>query len=96
MAKTIEAPREDYKPHAPRIVIIEIEKEFIGAIIGPGGKSNSRNAKSDRCSTISIEEIGEYRNELRFASPDKASIDKAVKESVRIVAVPEVGETYDR
>jgi polyribonucleotide nucleotidyltransferase len=92
MAKTIEAPREDYKPHAPRIVIIEIPKEFIGAIIGPGGKI-IQEMQRESGATISIEEIGNI-GRVEISSPDKASIDKASARIRGIVAIPEVGETY--
>jgi polyribonucleotide nucleotidyltransferase len=92
MAKTIAAPREDYKPHAPRIVIIEIPKEFIGAIIGPGGKI-IQEMQRESGATISIEEIGNI-GRVEISSPDKASIDKASARIRGIVAIPEVGETY--
>ncbi len=92
MAKTIEAPREDYKPHAPRIVIIEIPKEFIGAIIGPGGKI-IQEMQRESGATISIEEIGSI-GRIEISSPDKASIDKASARIRGIVAIPDVGETY--
>jgi polyribonucleotide nucleotidyltransferase len=92
MAKAIEAPREDYKPHAPRIVIIEIPKEFIGAIIGPGGKI-IQEMQRESGATISIEEIGNI-GRVEISSPDKASIDKASARIRGIVAIPEVGETY--
>ncbi|HRG60214.1 MAG TPA: polyribonucleotide nucleotidyltransferase [Bacteroidia bacterium] len=92
MAKTIAAPREDYKPHAPRIVIIEIPKEFIGAVIGPGGKI-IQEMQRESGATISIEEIGNI-GRVEISSPDKASIDKASARIRGIVAIPEVGETY--
>jgi len=92
MAKTIEVPREDYKPHAPRIVIIEIPKEFIGAIIGPGGKI-IQEMQRESGATISIEEIGSI-GRIEISSPDKASIDKASARIRGIVAIPDVGETY--
>jgi polyribonucleotide nucleotidyltransferase len=92
MAKTIEAPREDYKPHAPRIVIIEIPKEFIGAIIGPGGKI-IQEMQRESGAQISIEEIGSI-GRIEISSPDKASIDKASARIRGIVAIPDVGETY--
>lgn len=92
MAKTIAAPREDYKPHAPRIVVIEIPKEFIGAVIGPGGKI-IQEMQRESGATISIEEIGNI-GRVEISSPDKASIDKASARIRAIVAIPEVGETY--
>jgi polyribonucleotide nucleotidyltransferase len=92
MAKTIQAPREDYKPHAPRIVIIEIPKEFIGAVIGPGGKI-IQEMQRESGAQISIEEIGNI-GRVEISSPDKTSIDMATARIRAIVAIPEVGETY--
>lgn len=92
MAKTIQAPREDYKPHAPRIVIIEIPKEFIGAVIGPGGKI-IQEMQRESGAQISIEEIGNI-GRVEISSPDKVSIDMATARIRAIVAIPEVGETY--
>ncbi len=92
MAKTITEPREDYKPHVPRIVKMTIPREFIGAVIGPGGKI-IQEMQRETGSTIVIEEVGEF-GIIDIVSNDKASID-AVKEKIRrIVAVPEVGEIY--
>lgn len=92
MAKTITEPREDYKPHVPRIVKITIPREFIGAVIGPGGKI-IQEMQRETGSTIVIEEVGEF-GIIDVVSSNKASID-AVKEKIkRIVAVPEVGEVY--
>ncbi len=92
MAKTINEPREDYKPHVPRIVKIKIPREFIGAVIGPGGKI-IQEMQRETGSTIVIEEVGEF-GIIDVVSSNKASID-AVKEKIkRIVAVPEVGEVY--
>lgn len=92
MSKTLAAPREDYKPHAPRIVVIEIPKEFIGAIIGPGGKI-IQEMQRESGAQISIEEIGSI-GRIEISSPDKASIEKASARIRGIVAIPEVGETY--
>ena len=92
MSKTIAAPREDYKAHAPRIVVIEIPKEFIGAIIGPGGKI-IQEMQRESGAQISIEEIGNI-GRVEISSPDKASIDKATDRIRGIVAIPEVGGTY--
>jgi len=92
MAKTITEPREDYKPHVPRIVKITIPREFIGAIIGPGGKI-IQEMQRETGSTIVIEEVGEF-GIIDVVSNNKAAID-AVKEKIkRIVAVPEIGEVY--
>lgn len=92
MAKTLTQPRADYKPHVPRIVQLTIPREFIGAVIGPGGKI-IQEMQRETNSTIVIEEVGEV-GVIDIVSKDKASID-AVKEKIkRIVAVPEVGEVY--
>ncbi len=93
MAKTITEPREDYKPHVPRIVKLTIPREFIGAVIGPGGKI-IQEMQRETGTTIVIEEVGEF-GIIDVVSSNKASID-AVKEKIkRIVAVPEVGEVYN-
>ena len=92
MAKTITEPREDYKPHVPRIVKMTIPREFIGAVIGPGGKI-IQEMQRETGSTIVIEEVGEF-GIIDIVSNNKAAID-AVKEKIkRIVSVPEVGEVY--
>lgn len=92
MAKTITEPREDYKPHVPRIVKITIPREFIGAVIGPGGKI-IQEMQRETGSTIVIEEVGEF-GIIDVVSNNKASID-AVREKIkRIVALPEIGEVY--
>jgi polyribonucleotide nucleotidyltransferase len=92
MAKTITEPREDYKPHVPRIVKITIPREFIGAVIGPGGKI-IQEMQRETGSTIVIEEVGEF-GIIDIVSNNKASID-AVREKIkRIVSVPEVGDVY--
>jgi len=93
MAKTITEPREDYKPHVPRIVKLTIPREFIGAVIGPGGKI-IQEMQRETGSTIVIEEVGDF-GIIDIVSNNKASID-AVKDKIkRIVAVPEVGEVYN-
>ncbi len=93
MAKTMETAREDYKPHAPRIVEIIIEKEFIGAVIGPGGKIIQEMQKETN-TTITIEEVGE-KGHVNILSPDKESIDKAVARISDITFQPTVGDSYD-
>jgi len=93
MAKTITEPREDYKPHAPRIITIKIDKEFIGAVIGPGGKI-IQEMQRETGATISIEEVGNQRIVQIFAD-NKESIDKAVGRIRAIAAKPEVGEIYE-
>lgn len=93
MQKTLAAPREDYKPHAPRIVSFSIDKEFIGAIIGPGGKI-IQEMQRETGSTISIEEV-DGKGIVQVFADDKASIDAAVSRIRAIVAKPEVGEVYE-
>jgi len=93
MDKTISQPAADYKPHAPRIEKMRVPKEFIGAIIGPGGKI-IQEMQRETNTVITIEEVG---NEglIEIASADKASIDKAIAKIRGIVTVPEVGEVYE-
>ena len=93
MKKTLEAPREDYKPHAPRIITIKIDKEFIGAVIGPGGKI-IQEMQRETGATISIEEVGNNGIVQIFAD-NKESIDKAVSRIRAIAMKPEVGEIYE-
>lgn len=93
MAKVMTQPREDYKPHAPRIVQIQIPREFIGAVIGPGGKI-IQEMQRETGAEISIEEVGEF-GMIDISSPNKESIDKAVSRIKGIVAVPEVGDVYE-
>ena len=92
IAKTITEPREDYKPHVPRIIKITIPKEFIGAIIGPGGKI-IQEMQRETGATISIEEVGDF-GVIDIMSNDKASIDAVLKKIRGITAVPEIGEVY--
>lgn len=93
MAKTITAPREDYKPHAPRIVTIRIDKEFIGAVIGPGGKI-IQEMQRETGATISIEEVGN-QGVVQIFADNKDAIDKAVSRIKAIASKPEVGEIYE-
>jgi polyribonucleotide nucleotidyltransferase len=93
MKETIAEPREDLKPHAPRIVVMFIPKEMIGAIIGPGGKI-IQAMQVETGAIISIEEIGD-QGRVEIAANNKASIDAAVRKIKGIVATPEVGETYE-
>ncbi|MEI6816854.1 MAG: polyribonucleotide nucleotidyltransferase [Bacteroidota bacterium] len=93
MNKTLTAPREDYKPFAPRIIKITIPREFIGAVIGPGGKV-IQEMQRETGTTISIEEVGD-QGVIEIASNDKASIDKVLAKINGIVAIPEEGKVYD-
>lgn len=92
MNETLSAPAADYKPHAPRIETIKVDKEFIGAIIGPGGKI-IQEMQRETGATISIEEKEGF-GFVEIASADKASIDEVLRRIRGIVAVPEVGEVY--
>jgi polyribonucleotide nucleotidyltransferase len=93
MSKTLPAAREDYKAHAPRIVKLRVPREFIGAIIGPGGKIIQEIQRSTGA-VISIEEEGN-EGVVEISSPDKKSIDGALNWIKGIVAIPEVGEVYE-
>ncbi len=92
IAKVIDKPREDYKPHVPRIEKLTIPKEFIGAVIGPGGKVIQEIQKETK-TVIVIEEVGEF-GMIEVVSSDKASIEAAKRRIRQITAVPEVGEIY--
>jgi polyribonucleotide nucleotidyltransferase len=92
MTKTISQPREDYKPFVPRIIEITIPKEFIGAVIGPGGKIIQEMQKTTN-TVITIEEKGEF-GVIQISSEDKSGIDAAVSKIKGITAVPEIGEVY--
>jgi len=93
MDKTISAPADDYKPHAPRIETLVIDKEFIGAVIGPGGKI-IQEMQRETGATISIEER-DGKGYVEIASADKPSIEDAKRRIRAIVAVPEIGDVYD-
>ncbi|MDD6723437.1 MAG: polyribonucleotide nucleotidyltransferase [Bacteroidales bacterium] len=90
--ETIPAPREDYKPHVPRIVTMLIPKELIGAVIGPGGKV-IQGIQEASGATVSIDEIDEG-GYIEVAAANKASIDKALEMINAIVELPEEGKTY--
>jgi len=93
MYACIDAPRPEVKPHAPRMEKLFIDKEFIGAVIGPQGKV-IQEIQRETGTTITIEEIGNY-GEVSIFSPAKEGLDKAVAWVKGIVAVPEVGSVYD-
>jgi len=93
MKKTLAAPREDYKPHAPRIVSFSIDKEFIGAVIGPGGKI-IQEMQRETGATIAIEEI-DNKGVVQVFADNKAAIDDAVRRIKAIAAKPEIGEVYE-
>jgi polyribonucleotide nucleotidyltransferase len=91
--ETIAAPREDYKPHVPRIVTMLIPKELIGAVIGPGGKI-IQGIQEESGATVSIDEIPEG-GYIEVAGINKDSIDKALAMINAIVELPEEGKVYD-
>ncbi len=88
LTETIAEPRPELKPQVPRIVQIEIPKEFIGAVIGPGGKI-IQQMQEDTGTTITIDEV-DGKGKVQVSAPDKASIDAALSKIRAIVAVPEV------
>jgi polyribonucleotide nucleotidyltransferase len=92
MSETIAEPRPEFKPHTPRIERIEIPKDMIGAVIGPGGKV-IQEIQATTNSTITIEEVDSIGIVDVFAI-DKASIDAAMERIKGIVALPEEGEVY--
>ena len=93
MMETISEPRAELKPQVPRIVAFEIPKEFIGAVIGPGGKI-IQQMQEDTGATITIDEVDGV-GKVQVSAPDKDAIDAALAKIKSIVAVPEVGEVYE-
>ncbi len=93
MMETISEPRTDLKPHAPRIEVIEIPKDFIGAVIGPGGKI-IQGIQEETGAIITIEEINNI-GRVEISATNKNSIDAAMAKIKGIVAVPEIGEVYE-
>ncbi len=93
MLKTISEPRAEMKPQVPRIEQIEIPKEFIGAVIGPGGKI-IQQMQEDSGATITIDEVDGV-GKVQVSAPNKESIEIALGKIKAIVAIPEVGEVYD-
>jgi polyribonucleotide nucleotidyltransferase len=89
----IPAARPEVKPHAPRMVKLFIDKEFIGAVIGPQGKI-IQEIQRETGATINLEEVGNF-GEVSIFSPAKEGLDKAVAWIKGIVAVPEVGTVYE-
>jgi polyribonucleotide nucleotidyltransferase len=93
MYECMPAARADVKPHAPRMVKLIIDKEYIGAVIGPGGKIIQEMQRTTGA-TINIEEVGNH-GEVSIFSANKDSLDAAVKWINGIVAVPEIGDEYE-
>ncbi len=87
------APREDYKPFVPRIVQLQIARDQIGAVIGPGGKI-IQEMQRETNTVINIEEVGEY-GIIDIAAANVDDINRAIKRIKAITAVPEIGEIYD-
>jgi len=92
MLKVLPEPRKELKPHVPRIEQITIPKEFIGAVIGPGGKI-IQQMQEDTGTTITIDEEDGV-GKVQISAPDKSAIEAALAKIRAIVAVPEVGEVY--
>jgi polyribonucleotide nucleotidyltransferase len=92
MLKTQAAPNETIRPHVPRAHVMHIAREFIGAIIGPGGKI-IQEMQRETGATISIEEVGN-QGVINIYAIDQAAMDAVIQKISRIVAVPEVGDTY--
>jgi polyribonucleotide nucleotidyltransferase len=93
MYSCIPAHRDDVKPHAPRMVKLTIDKEYIGAVIGPGGKV-IQEMQRETGATINIEEVNNV-GEVSVFSASKESLDKAVSWIKGLIAVPVVGDTYE-
>jgi len=93
MYECIPEPRAEVKPHTPRMEKLIIDKEFIGAVIGPGGKV-IQEIQRVTGTTVNIEEIGNY-GEVSIFSADKEGLEKALAWVRGLVAVPQVGEVYE-
>ena len=93
LTDTIAEPRAELKPQVPRIEAFDIPKEFIGAVIGPGGKI-IQQIQEESGATVTIDETDGV-GKVQVSAPNKDSIDKAISKIRAIVAIPEVGEVYD-
>ena len=93
LTETIAEPRKELKPQVPRIEAFDIPKEFIGAVIGPGGKI-IQQMQEDTGATITIDETDGV-GKVQVSAPNKESIDAAMQKIKAIVAIPEVGEVYE-
>ena len=91
--KTLSEPRPDYKPHAPRSVTIKINKDYIGAVIGPGGKV-VQEIQKETGATIIIDEVDD-KGIVNIFATNKEAMDQAYARVKAIVAEPEIGEVYD-
>ena len=93
IVETIPEPHKEMKPQVPRIETLEIPKEFIGAIIGPGGKI-IQQMQEESGATITIDEVDGV-GKIQVSAPNKTAIDAAMGKIKSIVAVPEIGEVYE-
>ena len=93
MKKVLSAPRPDLKPHAPRAQTVIIEKEMIGAVIGPGGKI-VQDIQNTTGATVVIEEV-DNKGVVNIFATNKEAMEGALKRIKGIVAIPEVGQVYD-
>ena len=93
MYEAIDEARAEVKPHAPRMEKLIIDKEFIGAVIGPGGKI-IQEIQKETGTTINLEEVGNF-GEVSIFSTSKEGVEKAVKWIKSIVAVPQIGDVYE-
>ena len=93
LTDTIAEPRAELKPQVPRIEAFDIPKEFIGAVIGPGGKI-IQQIQEESGATVTIDET-DGKGKVQVSAPNKESIDKAISIIRAIVAIPEVGEVYE-
>jgi len=93
LTETIAEPRPELKPQVPRIEAFDIPKEFIGAVIGPGGKI-IQQIQEESGTVITIDEI-DGKGKVQVSAPDKNSISIAISKIKAIVAIPEVGEVYE-
>ena len=93
LTDTIAEPRAELKPQVPRIEAFDIPKEFIGAVIGPGGKI-IQQIQEESGATVTIDET-DGKGKVQVSAPNKESIDKAISKIRAIVAIPEVGEVYE-
>ncbi len=93
MNAVLDKPRTDYKPHAPRIIKLYVDREFIGPIIGPGGK-HIQELQRETGTTISIEEIGD-QGEVVIFGKELAGVEQATARVRGIASKPEVGTVYE-
>jgi len=93
LLKTLPEPRKELKPNAPKLITMFVSKDFIGAIIGPGGKI-IQELQKETDTVITIEEIGE-EGKIEISGVDQANIDRAIARIKQIAFVPTIGEVYN-